>query len=92
MFFHTKLGKPSVYGRGIVMVFDQGQLSLSADSEGVISTFVKVKETVGIVPVAALPITKDYAVVCVTRFCINNSQVFINVSGLAIQFIEIGFC
>ena len=42
---------------------------LSADGEeGELSTFVKVTVTVGIVPVAASPITKDYPAVCGTRF------------------------
>lgn len=49
------------------MASDQGLILLSADCEAVFSTSVKVASTVGIVPVVAVPITKDYPV-CVTRF------------------------
>lgn len=68
----------------IVVVFVQGQLS----AQGFL-TLVKVTSAVGIVPATASPITKDYPVVCITRFWINNSPVVINFSVLTIPFIEI---
>lgn len=79
IFFHAPDGAVRG-GGGLGHGFWSGSYFAFGCSQGRILNFcLKVTSTVGIVPVVAAPITKDYPI-CVTRCWINNSQVFINFS------------